>query len=112
MHHVQISAREHAQGKEFWRRTSIEAVAVSARAADSIVALSYKKVDLFDKGSRAPFVLCTECAQWGELRERRRGRWDSIVQVVLYILSILCARDPNKNTKPDSTHKVVPGSVI
>ena len=76
------------KGKERWGRTSIEAVAISARAADALIALIYKEVDLFNKGSRAPFVLCTECAQCGELRDRWLGRWDSIVQVVLRILSI------------------------
>ena len=96
IHHVPISACRHAQGKEIWGQTSIEAVAISARAADALIALSYKKVDLFDKRSSAPFVFCTECAQWGELCDRWCSRWYSIVQVVLYILSILCSGDLKK----------------
>lgn len=73
------------------RQTSVEAVAVSARAADSLVALCFKQVDLLDKRFRAIFVLGTERAQRRELRNRWLGRWsgDSIFQVALGILSQL-----------------------
>jgi hypothetical protein len=66
-------------------RTPIEAVAISARAADALPALFFQKVELFKKGIRAPFVLCAEGAQWGEFRDQWVGRWDGIVQMVLRI---------------------------
>jgi len=78
-------------------RTSIEAISVSAGAADAFVALGLKEVDLFKKGFGTAFILCAERAEWFELRDQRVGRSFGIVQVVLRVLSYTrCSRDLNR----------------
>jgi len=78
-------------------RTSIEAISVSAGAADAFVALGLKEVDLFKKGFGTAFILCAERAEWFELRDQRVGRSFGIVQVVLRVLSYTrCSKDLNR----------------
>ena len=59
--------------------TSIEAISISAGAADAFVALTLKEVDLFKKGFRTAFILCAERAEWFELRDEWVGRSFGIV---------------------------------
>jgi len=94
-------------------RTSIEAISVSAGAADAFVALGLKEVDLFKKGFGTAFILCAERAEWFELRDQRVGRSFGIVQVVLRVLSYTrCSRELNRWHQPDSTRNVVQVSTI
>jgi hypothetical protein len=71
--------------------TSVEAISISAGAADAFVALALKEVDLFEKRFRTAFVLGAERAEWFEFRDQWVGRPFGIVQVVLRVLSILDA---------------------
>jgi hypothetical protein len=69
------------------RQTVIEAVAVSTRTVDFLIALCFKKVDLLNKRSRVVFVLSTERALWCKLRNCWPGKWNSIFQVALRTFS-------------------------
>ena len=69
--------------------TSVEAIPISAGAADAFVALALKEVDLFEKGFGTSFVLSAERAEWFEFRDQWVGRPFGIVQVILRVLSIL-----------------------
>lgn len=71
--------------------TSVEAISVSAGAADAFVALALKEVDLFEKGFRTAFILGAERAEWFEFCDQWVGRSFRIVQVILRVLSILDA---------------------
>lgn len=85
--HVQSVHRDRAVNESV--HTSIEAVSISAGAADAFVTLAIKEVDLFKKVFRTLFILCAERAEWLELRDQWVGRSFGIVQVVLRVFSIL-----------------------